>query len=227
MMLTHSSRTQSKTSSPIPILPKGKGRRNVPSSIGTPPKSSSLSVTSNGKSSFGKSSFEYYYQEQHGSQSTSSTPTRASMLSIDTYDLDDRDRYEQEDEQDDFCLVSCNDVTQYLTSSRVHLVNGLNVDNSVTQSDVFYVLCDCPKIKTPTNYLSYSLLETKKGVLAFTTELYATVLKEHLSLNYYIVKMTKDELIYYTEALKTNAAILYNSYTDIDVKSSYFLYFMM
>lgn len=222
-MLTHSSRTQSKTSSPIPILPKckgkGNGRRSVPSSIGTPPKSSSLSVSN------GKSSFEYYYQERRGSVSTSSTPTKASMLSIDTYDLEDRDG--EDDEHEDFCLVSCNDVTQYLTSSRVHLVNGLNVDISVIHSNVFYVLCDCPKIKTPSNYLSYSLLETKKGVLAFTTELYATVLKEHLSLNYYIVKVTKDDLIYYTEALKTNATVLYNSYTDIDVKSSYFLYFMM
>lgn len=221
MMLTQASRTQPKTSttsSPIPIVPKGKGRRNVPSSIGTPPKSNSLSVTSNGKSSF-----EYYYQEQRGSISTSSTPTRASMLSIDTHNLEDG----EDDEHEDYCLVSCNDVTQYLTSSRVHLVNGLNVDNSIKHSDVFYVLCDCPKIKTPINYLSYSLLETKKGVLAFTTELYATVLKEHLSLNYYIVKVTKDDLIHYAKALKTNAAILYNSYTDIDVKSSYFLYFMM
>jgi hypothetical protein len=204
-MFTHPTRTP--TTLPIPIAQTSKVRRNVVNTSCTPPKSSS--VTSNAKS------FEYYYQERHGSVSTSSTPTKATMFSMD------------DDEDKDVCVVSCTDITRYLTSSRVHLVNGLNVDKSMMGGDIYFVLCDCPKIKTPDNYLTYSLLETKKGVLAFTAKEYAKVMKEQLSLDYHIVKVTKDELASYTEALKTNAIVLYNSYTDMDVKTSYFLYFLL
>jgi hypothetical protein len=199
-------RTQSKipTTLPIPIAQNNKVRRNVMSTSCTPPKSSNVIVTSNAKS------FEYYYQERSGSVSTSS------MFGI----MDD-------DEDKDVCIVSCSDITPYLTASRVHLVNGLNVDQSVMKGDIYFVLCDCPEIKTSDNYLSYSLLETKKGVLAFTTEDYAKVMKEHLSLDYHIVSVTKNELVSYTKALNTNAIVLYNSYTDVDVRTSYFLYFLL
>lgn len=131
------------------------------------------------------------------------------------------------DMDDDYCVISCNDISTYISSCRVHLVDGLNVDEMVKNSDKYYVLCDCPKIKTPSNCLSYSLLETKKGVLAFTNKTHAMVLKEHLQLNYHVVEMTKDDFTAYNEAMKTNAIVLYNSYTDVELKASYFLYYTL
>lgn len=201
-----SSRTKAPTSLPIPIIQSSKARNTkrggVVSSC-TPPKSNSLTSVK---------SFDYYYKDNVSASSGQSTPTKQQHV----FDLDD-----------DYCVISCKDITSYLTSSRVHLVNGLNVDSSVTNCNQYFVLCDCPKIKTPSNYLSYSLLETKKGVLAFTQQDYAVVMKEQLALPYHIVQVTKEELIAYTNALKAQAIVLYNSYTDMDIKASYFLYFLL
>lgn len=203
-----SSRTKTTSSTPIPIKSNKarngqitSSKRTLVSSC-TPPKSGSLSSVK---------SFEYYYKE-NVSASSQSTPTKQHHA----FDFDE-----------DYCVVSCKDITSYLSSIRVHLVNGLNVDTSVMDCDKYFVLCDCPRIKTPSNFLSYSLLETKKGVLAFTNKQYADVMKEHLSLSHHIVEMTKNELVSYSNALKSHAVVLYNSYTDMDVKASYFLYFLL
>lgn len=131
------------------------------------------------------------------------------------------------DMDDDYCVISCNDISAYTSSCRVHLVDGLNVDKKIKDCDKYYVLCDCPKIKTPFNHLSYSLLETKKGILAFTNKSHAMVLKEHLQLDYHVVEMTKDDFTAYNVAMKTNAIVLYNSYTDVEIKASYFLYYTL
>lgn len=202
-MLT-SSRTTPSASLPIPIQSNKVRNRytSKKSLVGscTPPKSNSMN------------SFDFYYNDSVSSSSFQSSANKYPYV---------------EDLDEDYCVVSCKDITSYLTYSRVHLVNGLNVDNTVKDYEEYYVLCDCPKIKTPSNYLSYSLLETKKGVLAFTSKEHISVLKDQLDISYHVVEMTKNELMAYTFALKSNAIVLYNSYTDMDVKTSYFLYYLL
>lgn len=107
----------------------------------------------------------------------------------------------------------------------VHLVNGLNVDRKVVETETLYVLCDCPKIKDIANTLSYVILETKKGILVFTDEEHIRILKNHLQHPYYIVKINKNDLIKYTKSVKSSCIVIYNSYTDIETRSSYFLYY--
>lgn len=107
----------------------------------------------------------------------------------------------------------------------VHLVNGLNIDKNIVQTDDLYVLCDSPKIKDISNTLSYHILDSRKGILAFTTQEHINILREYLHLQYHVVKIKKNDLITYNKITKTSSIVLYNSYTDVESKSSYFLYF--
>lgn len=131
------------------------------------------------------------------------------------FSLDENDLYAQ----------SCPSSNHIMNVASLHLVNGLNVDNSVLQTEHFYVLCDVPKIKNVCNTLSYHILDSKKGILAFTNEQHVHVLKKYLQLPYHVVKISKNDLINYNKTTKSSSIILYNSYTDIESKSSYFLYY--
>lgn len=131
------------------------------------------------------------------------------------------------DYDDELCTISCSDIRAYFNKGRVHLVNSMVIPTESQKKDTFYVLCDCPKIKTPHNYLSYSLLESKKGVLVFTDKCHASALKKDLELQYHIVEVTKSDLLKYTSATKSSAIVLYNSYSDIETKTSYFMYFVL
>lgn len=130
---------------------------------------------------------------------------------------DDNDLYAQS------CPIPMNISIPNIAS--VHLVNGLNIDTSIYQTEYLYVLCDSPKIKDTSNTLSYHILESRRGILAFINEKYIQVLREYLHLQYYIVRIKRNDLFNYNRLTKTKCIIIYNSYTDIESKSSYFLYF--
>lgn len=128
-------------------------------------------------------------------------------------------------DESDFYAQSCPPSNHTMNISSVHLVNGLNIDKTILETDKFYVLCDLPKIKDVSNTLSYHILDSRKGILAFTNEQHIQVLKQYLQIPYYIVKINKKDLIDYNKTTKTTSIVLYNSYTDIESRSSYFLYF--
>lgn len=129
------------------------------------------------------------------------------------------------EDDNDFYAQSCPLSTHIKNISSVHLVNGLNIDKNIVQTDYLYVLCDSPKIKDISNTLSYHILDSRKGILAFTTQEHISILKEYLHLPYHIVKIKQNDLITYNKLTKTSSIVLYNSYTDVETKSSYFLYF--
>lgn len=135
----------------------------------------------------------------------------------------------EDKDNDDLYGQSCPSFTNTFANKRnilsVHLVNGLNIDKNIIQSEYFYVLCDSPKIKDITHTLSYHILDSPKGILAFTNKEHVQVLREYLHLPYHVVKIEQRDLISYNEITKTKSIVLYNSYTDIESKSSYFLYF--
>jgi hypothetical protein len=106
-----------------------------------------------------------------------------------------------------------------------HLVNGLNVSSEVLNNSSLFVFCDCPKIKDVYNILSYHILESKKGILAFTTKQHIESLKRDLNISFNIVEIQKEDLIYYNQSTKTKSIVIYNSYSDTDTKSSYYLYY--
>ena len=130
-----------------------------------------------------------------------------------------------DENDDDLYGQSCPSFTHIRSISSVHLVNGLNVDKNIVQSEDLYVLCDSPKIKDISNTLSYHILDSRKGILSFTNKEHIQILREYLHLPYYVVKIQKKDLISYNKLTKTSSIVLYNSYTDIESKSSYFLYF--
>lgn len=143
----------------------------------------------------------------------------------DTISFHDDLYFSIEEDENDFYSQSCPISTNLKTISSFHLVNGLNVDKQIIQSEDLYVLCDSPKIKDISNTLSYHILDSRKGILAFTNEEHIQVLREYLHLPYHVVKIKKKDLIYYNQLTKTSTIVLYNSYTDVESKSSYFLYF--
>jgi hypothetical protein len=128
-------------------------------------------------------------------------------------------------DENDFYPQSCPLSNTIMNASSVHLVNGLNTDKDIMQVEEFFVLCESPKIKDVSNTLSYHILDSKKGILAFTNEQHIQVLKRYLQLPYFVVKIHRNDLIYYNKMTNTSSIVLYNSYTDIESKSSYFLYY--
>lgn len=129
------------------------------------------------------------------------------------------------EDENDLYAQSCPVSTNIKNISSVHLVNGLNIDSNIVQTNDLYVLCDSPKIKDISNTLSYHILDSRKGILAFTNEEHIQVLREYLHLPYHVVKIKRNDLIAYNKLTKTSSIVLYNSYTDVESKSSYFLYF--
>jgi hypothetical protein len=127
--------------------------------------------------------------------------------------------------EDEVYAQSCPLSTKIKNISSVHLVNGLNIDKNIVQTEHLYVLCDSPKIKDVSNTLSYHILDSRKGILSFTNEDHIQVLREYLHLPYHVVKIKRNDLINYNKLTKTSSIVLYNSYTDVESKSSYFLYF--
>lgn len=128
-------------------------------------------------------------------------------------------------DENDFYAQSCPSSNTMMNASSVHLVNGLNIDKNIMQVEEFYVLCESPKIKDVSNTLSYHILDSKKGILAFINEQHIQVLKGYLQLPYHVVKINRKDLIHYNKSTKTSSIVLFNSYTDIESKSSYFLYY--
>ena len=129
------------------------------------------------------------------------------------------------EDDNDFYAQSCPLSTSIKNISSVHLVNVLNIDKSIVETEYVYVLCDTPKIKDISNSLSYHILDSRKGILAFTTQEHINILREYLHLPYHVVKIKRNDLITYNKLNKTSSIVLYNSYTDVESKSSYFLYF--
>ncbi len=185
------------TSCPIPI-PQGKSGRYQRHRLFPSPKNSSDSPL----------------DKLYCDALSASAPAQATVAAHELVDYDD-----------EVCAISCADLRSYLSKGRIHLVNSFTVHWESAKLERFYVLCDCPKIKTPQNRLSYSLLESKKGVLVFADKSHAKVLKDELDLPYHVVEVIKSDLLEYTNATKSSSVIVYNSYTDIETKTSYFLYF--
>jgi hypothetical protein len=116
---------------------------------------------------------------------------------------------------------------QRATAPRVHLVNGLNVNHSVLEKTHLYVLCDCPKVKDISKTLSYSFIESRHGIFAFTDKTILETLRNHLGIEYHVIGVTKDELQLYVDNVHVPAAVIYNSYSDIHERTSYFLYYLI
>jgi hypothetical protein len=135
--------------------------------------------------------------------------------------------FNDETDDNDFYAQSCPSSNTIINASSVHLVNGLNIEQNIKNVDEFYVLCDCPKIKDISNTLSYHILDSKKGIFAFINQQHIEVLKRYLQLPYYVVKINRKDLIHYNKTTKTSSIVLYNSYTDVESKSSYFLYYSL
>ncbi len=107
----------------------------------------------------------------------------------------------------------------------IHLVNGMNVDPTIQNSDKFFVFCDCPSIKDFSKKLTFTILESKIGIIAFTNKEHMLSLKNCLNIPQYVVEISRNDLKQYSKDNKTTTTILYNSYSDIETHSSYFLYF--
>lgn len=118
-------------------------------------------------------------------------------------------------------------IVQRATPPRVHLVNGLNVNQTVLEKKQLYVLCDCPKVKDISKTLSYSFVESRHGIFAFTDKSILQTLRNYLGLEYYVIEITKDELQSYVDAIQVPAAVIYNSYSDIHDRTSYFLFYLI
>lgn len=118
-----------------------------------------------------------------------------------------------------------NKIVQRATPPRIHLVNGLNVNQSVLEKAPLYVLCDCPKVKDISKTLSYSFVESRHGIFAFTDKTILETLKNYLGLEYYVIGVTKDELQLYVDNVHVPATVIYNSYSDIGDRTSYFLFY--
>jgi hypothetical protein len=94
----------------------------------------------------------------------------------------------------------------------------------------FYALCDVPNISDFTNRLSYSLVETPDGVLLFQDKQHLTVLRNHTQLPHHVVRVKSEQLKVYrqrADGTKTGAIVVYNSYSDMHTKTSYFLYYRL
>lgn len=116
---------------------------------------------------------------------------------------------------------------QRATPPRVHLVNGLNVNQTVLEKRHLYVLCDCPKVKDISKTLSYSFIESRHGIFAFTDKRILETLRNYLGLEYHVIGVTKDELQFYIDNIQVPAAVIYNSYSDIHDRTSYFLFYLI
>lgn len=116
---------------------------------------------------------------------------------------------------------------QHATPPRVHLVNGLNVNPTIVENAHLYVLCDCPKVKDINKTLTYSFVESRHGIFAFTDKSILETLKNYLGLEYYVIAVTKDELQSYVDAIQVPAAVIYNSYSDMHDRTSYFLFYLL
>lgn len=156
----------------------------------------------------------------HGKKYIHSTPKHTRVLSTNNKNNTLHEKH--------WCVDNpCCDINTFFARYRIHLVDGLNVDTQLQKTQTCYVLCDCPKIKSSTNHLSYSLLESKKGVIGFINKDHALVLKERLNLQYHVVEIQMPTLLKYAQSIHTSVIVLYNSYTDIDTRFSYFLYFTL
>lgn len=118
-------------------------------------------------------------------------------------------------------------IVQRATPPRVHLVNGLNVNPTVLEKTHLYVLCDCPKVKDISKTLSYSFIESRHGIFAFIDKSILETLKNYLGLEYHIIEITKEDLQYYVDTIHVPAAVIYNSYSDIGDRTSYFLFYVI
>lgn len=117
------------------------------------------------------------------------------------------------------------------TPFKVQMVEGQRhkySDGPLDHTGAYYALCDVPCVRDFTNRLSYSLVESTEGVLLFLDEKHLTVLRDHLELPHHVVEVTDEQLKVYREMINGNvcpAIVVFNSFSDIASKTSYFLYY--
>lgn len=109
----------------------------------------------------------------------------------------------------------------------IHLVDGLNVEKVVMNTETLYVLSDVPKVKDMSKFLTYTFLDTKHGILACTSKQILTKIKDHLELPHYVIQMTKLDFNTYISTNRLSAIVIYNCYSDLTSKATYFLYYSL
>jgi hypothetical protein len=118
------------------------------------------------------------------------------------------------------CVMASNlnIIKNLIQKPNVHLVNGLNVDTKVLKMQPLYVYKD-PKY----NHETYT--EFKTGVLASTSQTTLNTIKEHLNLTHDIKEIKFDDLQCYLQNINKPCSVIYNSYSDVNGRTSYFLYY--
>jgi hypothetical protein len=98
-------------------------------------------------------------------------------------------------------------------------------DHSKIRNSFFYVLCDHPEIKDITNKLSYNLVENTNGVIAFTSRHNLEFLRTYLHHPFHVIELSYNELEKYKATSNNNIHVIYNSYSDIKLQKTYFLFY--
>ena len=99
-----------------------------------------------------------------------------------------------------------------------HFVNGLNVADDVVNSKVVYVFKDPIKDDD-------TLVHIKQGALAATSSYTMDTLKKHLDLDFDVFAITQKDFKLYLNDTNVNGIVIYNAYSDMRFKATYFLYF--
>lgn len=113
-----------------------------------------------------------------------------------------------------------------LPTAKVHFING--TPPCFKKPQILYCLSDIPKIKDSSNRLNFTIAECDNGLLMFEERAHLLVLKDYLKLDYYVTGLTDDQLNSYRVKLNgtcSDVVIVYNSYSDLKTRSSYFLYY--
>lgn len=105
-------------------------------------------------------------------------------------------------------------------SHSTHFVDSINVSEKVMNTKVLYVFKD-PIINND------NFVHIKQGVFAATSSFTLEVLKEHLDLYFEVYGITQKDFIVYLSIKEANGIVIYNAYSDLQSKNTYFLYFEM
>ena len=101
-----------------------------------------------------------------------------------------------------------------------HFVNGINVSEEVLDSKIMYVFKD-PIMETD------NFVQIKQGVLSATSSTTLEALKKHLDLYFLVYGISQKDFRVYLSHSQVNGIVIYNAYSDLRNKNTYFLYFEM
>ena len=100
----------------------------------------------------------------------------------------------------------------------IHFVNGLNVSQDIIDSKVVYVFKDPLQADD-------KLVQIKQGVLASVTPNTLHSLKKQLDLYFEVYTISNTDFKLYLLENNTNGLVMYNAYSNLSNRNTYFLYF--